>query len=97
MSNMSKETMFKVGDILRTGIGPTALMEITYISKNHGSSIARYYGQHCMGGLCGAYHERVQVADDPRDVKTWEANKRWRRPVQEFMIDRGIVSAVEGG
>lgn len=89
---MTASVLFKVGDILRYGSGPTALFKVTFVSVGHGGSVARYYGQHCMGGSHGAYHDRCCVASGS-DLKQWEECKRWRR--EEVPEGKGIVGAVE--
>lgn len=96
--------IFKVGDILRYAEGPTALMRVTYVRVGHGGSKARYYGQQCMGGSCGAYHEQVTVATD-EDIKTWfkigrekdiHGHPLWRKPWRLVKKrDRRIVGVVE--
>ena len=98
-----KIDLFKVGDILRYSDGPTALMRVTYISRHHGGSEARYYSQQCMGGSCGAYHQQVQLAS-AEDRKTWfrigrkkDIKGRTLRTAwkQLYRGDRGIIGAVE--
>jgi hypothetical protein len=72
-------------------------MRVTYISRNHGGSPARYYGQQCMGGSCGAYHEDVSLAN-AADRKTWfECGREYRRAPWRSIrkADRGIVGRVE--
>ena len=44
--------LFCIGDVLRYGSGPTALMLVTYVAPGHGGSVARYWGIQCMGGTC---------------------------------------------
>lgn len=70
--------LYRKGQIVRHDKGPTALMRIGSISAPHGNSIARYYGQSCMGGTVGAYHGDIKVAS-PVDLKTWKENASWRR------------------
>lgn len=95
--------IFKVGDILRYGEGSTALMRVTYVSVGHGGSKARYYGQQCMGGFCGAYHDQVSLAA-PDDRKTWfevgrekdTAGRHLRRSWRQILKLRGnIIGWVE--
>lgn len=95
--------LFKIGDILRYGDGSTALMRVTYVSVGHGGAKARYYGQQCMGGSCGAYHEQCTLAN-AKDRKTWfrigrekDVNGRRMRTAwgQLKQRDRSIVGAVE--
>lgn len=89
--------LFKIGQILRYGEGETALMRVTYISRNHGGSPARYYGQQCMGGSCGAYHENVELAD-AKDRKKWFAVGREykRKPfLRAWLADASVVGRVE--
>jgi hypothetical protein len=46
----------RVGDIVRYDMGSTALMKIEQITiVGH---LKRFYGQQCMGGLCGVYEDR---------------------------------------
>lgn len=58
-----------IGDIVRTGDGPTALMKIesfgTIFGKNN-----RAYGTHCMKGATAAYLPVKKATKD--DLKTWE-------------------------
>jgi hypothetical protein len=98
---MSK--LFEIGDILRYDNGCTALMRVSYVSKGHGGSVARYYGQQCMGGSCGAYHEKV-IAANHFDSQTWFEHGRrkdvfgrpLRTPWRRFKKgDSNIVGAVE--
>ncbi len=69
--------MFKIGTILRYGTGSTALMKVASISEGHGGSVARYYGNQCMGGGVGAYHENVSKASN-KDLEVWKEKKHWR-------------------
>lgn len=90
-------TLFKIGDILRYGSGSSALMRVSYVSVGHGGSPARYYGQHCLGGSHGAYHENVKAATE-EDRRTWEqlGAEYKRTPWHEILKgDREIVGAVE--
>lgn len=87
--------MFKTGEILRYDDGPTALMEVTYVSKRHDGHNDRYYGVQCMGGYVGRYEDQVQRASKA-DLKTWKANKRWRSDSRP-PTGRGIVGALEDG
>lgn len=69
-----RTTPFNVGDIVRYGDGPTALMRITSIRKMGGENIAtavRYYGSHFFGGLEGRYHGQCMPADE-QDLKRWD-------------------------
>ncbi len=88
-----RHPMFKVGDILRYGSGSTALMQVTYISVCHGGSVARYYGTQCMGGKCGNYHEKSQLASE-EDLKMWEECSGYRR-FTVAITDSEIVGVVE--
>ena len=63
--------LFKKGDIIRHGVGSTALMRVDSISRDHGGvGDHRYYGRHCMGGAYGCYHADARPANDD-DLKMW--------------------------
>lgn len=52
------EPKFKVGDIVRYSAGPTAIMTIQHVSKDHaGLGLHRYYGRQYYGGSVGAYEK----------------------------------------
>lgn len=72
---------FQVGDIVRLGEGPTALMQITdvvtYNDLEAGGFKCRYYGQHCMGASSGAFADECSPASD-FDLDTWKAKAEWR-------------------
>lgn len=89
-----QNTPLPVGTLVRTGAGPTALMLITEIRSGHGGSVARYYGIHCMGGYCGAYHEAVTVAKETDEV-TW--NKSYKHRGNASRPKGSLVGVVEGG
>lgn len=55
---------FEIGSIVRTGAGPTALMEITTFSGG------RAYGDHVMGGSAGAEICDLREPSD-EDMRTW--------------------------
>jgi len=61
---------FTAGQIVRTGEGPTALMRIEHVSSRHGGPLARYYGQHCLGHIVGAYHNNCS-RPNAEDMETW--------------------------
>jgi hypothetical protein len=69
--------LYKVGDIIRYDHGPTALMKITTLRAPYGGSIARYWGVQCMGGIAGAYHEKIRATTED-DIAIWETQKKWR-------------------
>jgi hypothetical protein len=64
------QSEFKIGDIIRYGSGPTALMRIDHISENHGIE-DRYYGKQCYGSAMGVYRSDAKHASQ-EDIKTWE-------------------------
>lgn len=86
----------KVGDIIRYGGGSTALMQIEYISKNHGGYGDRFYGLHCLGGAHGAYASQCSEAT-AADIAQWQASAvsgKWKR--REFKAQTSdIVGAYE--
>lgn len=59
---MSQVSRFKIGQIIRYAIGPTALMRITGISEKHGGNCDRYYGVQFYGDSMGAYDSDVTEA-----------------------------------
>ena len=62
---------FKIGLIVRHGVGSTALMRVDAISLNHcRTGEHRYYGRHCMGGLQACYSSDAILADS-NDLLTW--------------------------
>lgn len=67
---------FEKGAIIRHGNGETALMKVDTCEKRDDGN-HRYYGFHCMGGLCGAYHFDCKTATDD-DFSIWEENDNWR-------------------
>lgn len=68
----------EIGDIVRFAAGPTALMRIDLISKNHdGRGIHRVYGTHCMGRSCGAYERDCTLATED-ELEMWNKNAEWR-------------------
>lgn len=69
--------LYKVDDIVRYDHGPTALLQIKTVRAPYGGSIARYWGVQCMGGIAGAYHEKIRPATED-DIAIWEARKKWR-------------------
>lgn len=91
---------FSLGDIVRYGEGCTALMRIDHISPKHGGDVDRFYGQQCMGGVCGAYEDRCRPATQ-EDIETWHSVAREyklnRDPPNYKLSQRGLVGAVEGG
>lgn len=62
------EPRFEVGAIIRYGHGPTALMEITSVTKAAG--LWRYYGDQYFGGAVGAYEGSCQLASE-EEVAMW--------------------------
>lgn len=64
---------FKVGDIVRYSWGPTALMRITGVSKNHGGFGDRYYGVQFYGDSMGAYDSNCTEAT-LAEVKKFETD-----------------------
>ncbi len=76
----------KIGDVVRFAAGPTALMRIDLISKNHGGrGVHRFYGTHCMGRACGAYERDCTLAT-AGELETWNKNASWREQGK-----RGVV------
>lgn len=61
----------KIGSIIRHGAGPTALMQVTHISENHGGIHDRYYGKSFYGTSVGAYAYEVRLAS-AADLECWE-------------------------
>lgn len=86
----------KVGDVVRYDAGPTALMQIEYVSPNHGGFGDRFFGLQCMGGSCGAYASSCSPATE-KDMATWRecaVAGKWRR--RDFKpVERSIVGVVE--
>lgn len=77
------EPKFKVGDIVRYGDGPTALMKITQV-REIGAGYCQYYrfyGDHVLRGLVGANSEdcRAPTLDD---IKTWWKHNPKDDPMQ---------------
>lgn len=64
---------FKIGEIVRYSGGPTALMRITSISKNHGGFEDRYYGVQFYGDSMGEYESRLSSAT-PEEIKKFETD-----------------------
>ncbi len=60
---------YKIGDLLRYDIGPTALMEVTNITE-YDTGLRRYYGKQCMGGSTAAGCDQVRLASRD-DLATW--------------------------
>jgi hypothetical protein len=84
----------KVGDVIRYLDGPTALMRVERISRNHGGpNVDRYYGIQHFGGGVGAYadscrcatadevalYEREERARASRDLDPGDQNKTHQR------------------
>jgi hypothetical protein len=67
------QSKFNVGDVVRYGIGPTALMRIESISPNHGAH-HRYYGVQYYGDVVGAYENECSAATKA-EVKRFETDK----------------------
>jgi len=62
---------FDLGDVIRYGVGPTALMRITSISRDaHSRLPLRYYGEHILGGSVGASFTDAKAPSD-EDVQSW--------------------------
>lgn len=96
-----KMNMFMIGQVLRFGCGSTALFKVEKVLKDHGGpSVHKYYGEHCLGGIVGAYHSECQLANED-DLLTWKANNKWRKirtisnlkfsTLREFNVDRLFI------
>ena len=71
--------LFEKGNVVRYAEGPTALMQITDVLPGHTGSIARYYGNHCLGDhAVGAYHENI-THPTKEDLEMWNAKAHMRR------------------
>lgn len=89
---------FKVGQILRYDAGETALMRVSYVSKNHGGrGVHRYYGQQCMGGSIGVYEDQCELSSK-KDREVWKEVRQqytdilsWRKFLQRGRAVVGIV------
>jgi len=68
---MSAVKLFEVGQVLRYDSGKTALFQVAKIYPGYGGAVARYYGEHCLGGAHGAYHEQCSAAS-PADLVQWK-------------------------
>lgn len=53
---------FQIGEVVRYSYGPTALMRISSVSKNHGGFGDRYYGVQYYGDSMGEYENCLQKA-----------------------------------
>lgn len=72
---------FKVGDIVRYGKGPTALMQISHTHENHGRYGAHlHYGNQCIMATVGAYDADCTPASE-EDLLTWA---EWTKPRVEW-------------
>jgi hypothetical protein len=67
----------KIGDIIRYDSGPTALMRIEAISKNHGVyGTDRYYGRSFYGSSVGVYD--------------YDANKATAAEIKKYKTDNHL-------
>ena len=60
-----------IGDIIRYGTGPTALMLVTSVSEKHGGIEDRYYGDQFYGGAIGVYESNVK-RPSTEDLNRWK-------------------------
>lgn len=75
------------GQVTQPG-GPTASFQIATVSKDHGGpGIHRYYGQHCLGGVVGAYEDQICDLDAVHRSR-WEQNAHWRKTLKSFTARR---------
>jgi len=68
---------YSLGEIVRYGDGPTALMQIDHIAAN-----GRFYGTHVLGGGVGASRDQLRIATND-DLNTWTDNYNRRNGVAE--------------
>lgn len=68
-----KAKPFKKGDIVRYSYGPTALMKLTGVSRNHGGVCDRWYGLQYYGGSMGEYADKLTHAT-PAEVQDFRTN-----------------------
>lgn len=67
---------FKVGEIVRYGHGPTAIMRIDSISVDHGGpGWTRYYGTQHFGGAVGAYEEWIARKATPEEIEAFNKER----------------------
>ena len=71
----------RVGDMVRYGSGPTALMIVTLVSRKHDGETDRYYGEQLYGGSVGEYADACSLAND-YDRALW-ASERERYHVED--------------
>ncbi|AWN08504.1 hypothetical protein HOV04_gp02 [Xanthomonas phage XcP1] len=78
---------FKAGDLVRYGVGSTALMVLR--SPHPGGR--GWHGVQCMGGVTFAPWHKIKQPS-PRDYKTWQECEKWRNPA---IIDQTIVEPAD--
>ena len=89
------EPKYKVDEIVRYSDGPTALMRIDNVSKDHGGMGShRYYGAQFYGGAIGAYESDITHATKA-EVEKWNTSNHLNR--LDYINKKGTLSAVEGG
>jgi len=66
------EPKYKINDILRYDIGPTALFKVTSISKNHGND-HMYSGLQYYGDVMGAYEQNCNLAT-PEEITKFKTD-----------------------
>lgn len=76
MWRTNNDPVYSVGDIIRYGDGPSALMQVKEVRVGYAGDKARYYGTQCCGGNVGAYHTECERARN--DINTWHEHAKWR-------------------
>ena len=64
-----RSEFFEVNDLVRYADGVTAIFKITSVHDQGGGHV-RYYGEHVLGGACGAQHSDCRPASDA-DIAEW--------------------------
>ena len=90
---------FNIGQVVRYGSGPTALMRITGVSKDHGGFCDRYYGIQFYGSAEGRYEDQLEEGS-AQDLLDWVkgddlTKDRKKREEEEFGPEEEIENCLQ--